>query len=904
MYKNPFPTFLKNTLLLFLFSIIFIKGFAQSQQIKGLIKDSISDKLLEGATIALYNLPDSSLLKQTRSLKTGFIFRNINPGKYLLRTSFVGYNKSNQILTVLATDTLLQIPAIKLSTAANEAMMQVVVVSSIPPVISRSDTTAYQAGAFKTRPDATVEDLLKKLPGVQVSKDGEVTVNGQKVDKFYIDGKEIPLNDARAITRNLSADMISSLETFDRRSDDSKFTGIRDTDDAKAINFKLKKIYRRSITGKAFAGFGLPKFYGVGGNGLFSDTSSKITFSANRNNSSDVVSTNPSSRYNSAGGLSSFTRINLNGNKEFSKDFNANGQYNYNNANVHNSREDERQTFLTDSSLLSKHTNNNFNNNTGQYLGGRLLYRPDSTTEITFNPRLNRSNNSNSSLDGQQVNVLKNSTNYLSSKSATGSNTGSNQSGIGADMYLRHRFYKKGETIRFHLFANLRSAIDSGNFIANTLGYDSTGKTIYRQALNQRYFQNSPSLNAGAGTGYTYPITPTLILDASYDYYHNKQQSNKTTYNYDSLSAKYDLLDTLTTNNFINTLETNKISIGLNQTGTTFRYQFGIAVQHINQQSNNLGGSQTSISQQANNYFPKAGFFYAITPQQQLNLNYNGNTVAPSIDQLRPLPDFSNPLIVRKGNLNLRPEFDHNMNINYRRFSADKLKSLLLSLTLNLAENKFTQSTLLLPGGVQQVTAVNVSGTYYSNFSINYNLPFSKGKKGNWRLGSNFNYNHTAGLTNGFANVQRAINYNPNTSINYSPVERLLIETDAQLWFSKTDNSFTKQAINQTNQRYNLGISYELPGGLLINTDIDTQITGAQGNLAGRTVSLWNANISKHIFAKKMGEIKLSAFDILNTNKGFSTRVSDNYIETSNTLVMSHLLFVSFIYHFKVPLAG
>ena len=893
----------KTFLLLCLLTAGSLATFAQEATVKGSVTDS-SGKVLEGATIALLSLPDSALVRQTRSIKNGFTLRRLSRGKYLVTATFVGFKKMIRPLVVSGNDTILQMAPFEMTVSAGADMMQVVVVSSIPPVISRSDTVAYQASAFKTRPDATVEELLKKLPGVQVSKDGEVTVNGQKVDKFYIDGKEIPLNDARAITRTLSADMISSLETFDRRSDDSKFTGVRDNDDAKAINFKLKKIYRSSITGKAFVGYGAPKYYGAGGNGLFSDSSTKAVLSVNRNNSSDVVSTNPSSRYNSAGGLSAFTRINLNGSKEFSAKLNVNGQYSLNNANVHNQRNDSRQTFLTDSSLLSTHANDSYNRNQGQYLGGRIFYKPDTTTEITFNPRVNWATSTNTSVDSQQVQVQKPSSIYLSSKSATITNTNSDNSGIGGDFYLRHRFHKKAETIRFHLVANQRWATDSGTFVANTLGYDSAQHIIYHQNLNQRYVQTSPAVNFGAGTGYTYPLTPSLILDATYDYFQNNQKSNKTTYNYDTLSGKYDRLDTLTTNRFANTLVTHKVSVGLNQTGTSFRYQMGLAVQHIDQQSNNLSGLQTSISQSAYNFFPRAGFFYAITPQQQLNFNYNGSTVVPSIDQLRPLPDFSNPLLIRKGNPDLKTEFDHNMNLNYRHFSVDKLRSLLVAVSVNLAQNKFTQSTILLPGGVQQLQSVNVDGTYYSNLSVNYNFPFDKGKKGNWRIGTNFSNNRNVGFINGSLNVQHACNINPNMSVNYSPIERLLIETDAQAWYNQTSNSFSGQQLNQFNQRYNIGFSYELPAGLLINTDIDMQITGPQGSLAGQVVNLWNANISKHIFPKKMGEIKLSAFDILNANKGFSSRLGDNFIETSNTLVMGHLLFVSFIYHFKVALAG
>jgi hypothetical protein len=875
--------------------------FAQvpAASVRSTVQDSASGAVLDGATVSLLRLPDSALVRETRSVKNGFIFRRLAPGSYAISASFVGYRKTAQSFTVAAVDTLLQLAAIKMPASAEHTMMEVIVRASIPPVVSKADTLVYQASAFKTRPNAPVEELLKKLPGVQVDKDGGVTVNGQKVDKFYIDGKEIPITDTRALTQSLTADMISGIEAFDRQSDDSRFSGVRDNDNAKALNFKVKKEFQQSLSGRAFAGYGQHDFYGVGGRAFYLAPDTKVQIGISRNNSNDLINALSNKPFVAGNGISSHTRANLMGATRLSQNIAANGGYNFNDDQTNNQRTENRQTFAGDSSLLLQHLSAGQSNNKAHSLNGKIQFELDSSTELTVSPRLSISRQKSGSMDAQQLQVQKTTITYLSSTATTNTNSVSDQWDAGAELNLRHRFHKKGETIRFRVQGLQHGQTSDKNFLSNTLSYDSAGSLINHSQLNQQSHQTAPVTNLGATIGYTYPIGRALVLDGSYDVGSRRQKSDKATYNYNTVTKQYDLPDSLTTNRFTSTLLTHRFGLGLNHSSKLLSYQAGLSLQYSDQQSRNFVGPGQDFSLYQLNWFPRAGFFYSINKQNQLNLQYNGNTQGATIDQLQPLPDFSNPLLVKKGNPDLHPEFDHSATLGYQHFSRSRLQSILLQFAFNVQQNKFTPATTILAGGVQQLQYVNTNGNYSGSFSAGYNFPFAGGRKGNCKLSSGVSYSHLVSYTNGQENIQTSFGWDPQLSVNYSPLDRLLLEAEAGLDFNHTAYTVGNRRLDQLNQRYELGLSYDLPAGLLITSDLLAQVTGAQGSLKGLTQNIWNASISKRIFPTKTAEIRASVFDILDSNKGFSQTVGENYISTSTNLVLSRSLYVSFIYYFK-----
>ena len=230
------------TALLIIFTLARIYCDAQSPplSIHGTVQDSVNKQVLEDATVSLVHLPDGTVLRQTRSRKKGFAFSGLSAGQYSLITSYLGYATDTTTLVLSRTDSTERKVRILLHHSV-KTMMEVVVRSVIPPAIIKNDTIAFNAAAYPTRPNATVEDLLRKLPGIDIDKNGNVTMQGQKVDKIYLDGKEFFLNDPRTATQNLPADIVDRIEAFDTQTDKSRLTGIKESTGTKSINIALKK---------------------------------------------------------------------------------------------------------------------------------------------------------------------------------------------------------------------------------------------------------------------------------------------------------------------------------------------------------------------------------------------------------------------------------------------------------------------------------------------------------------------------------------------------------------------------------------------------------------------------------------------------------------------------------------
>jgi len=869
--------------------------------VHGNVQDS-SGAVLEGATVNLLRLPDSALIKATRNVKNGFTLRRIARGSYVIGVTFVGYRRTFLRLDVPDGDSLLQLPVLKLPPSSDGSMLEVVVRASIPPVIAKSDTLIYAASAFKTRPNASVEELLKKLPGVTVDASGQVMVNGQKVEKFYIDGKEIPVSDAQALTRTLRSDMVQGIEAFDRQTDDSRFSGIKDHDGAKGLNIRVKKAYQHSLSGKLYAGYGEMGSYGAGGDAFYLGGDLKGQLSVDHANNNSLINGQPGRQFFMSPGVMTRTNVNAFGSWQTAPSKAANGGYYFNDSRGRNQGTENRQTFTGDSSLLLQHFTTGTNSGNSHNLMGSWRLAPDSMTELSFSPQANKNRQQSVAVDSQNIRIVRDSSSYLSGRTATSTVSSSDNWSYGGDLHFRHRFKKDGSAMHMNLQAREGNSTTDRSFLSSSSVYDPSGGLASETKLNQVSHQTAPESNLSGGLGYSHPIGHKFILDGNYTVNLHRQRSDKATYNYDSATGKYSLPDTLTTNSFKTHLLNQHFSVGINRNGLKFQFQAGLSLQSNRQKSHTISGHGQDVDLNQLNWAPRIGFFYNIDQRDQLNLQYSGSTNGASVDQLQPLPDLSNPLLIRKGNPDLHPEFNHYLSVGYQHYSQNRLQSLMVQLSSSLQQNKFTPNTTLQAGGVQVLQFVNSNGNYSSDLTINYNFPFAGGRKGNGRIGSAISLSHAKSLTNGASIVQENLGWRPEASVNYSPMDRLLVEARADLDLHRSQYTGGGQNLSQVNQHYTLGLSYELSSGWLVTSDLVSQITGPQAGLKGQSQELWNASIGRRILPKKTAEIRISAYDILSQNKGFSQSTGDNYISTSNNLVLSRTLYVSCVYYFKAPL--
>ncbi|HEY4060601.1 MAG TPA: outer membrane beta-barrel protein [Puia sp.] len=882
--------------------------------LQGTVQDSLSRQPLEDATVSLLHMPDARVLQRVRSRKSGFIFRALAPGDYLLTVSYLGYLTDSMTITLGKTDSTGRRVRILLGQSSKD-LMEVVVHATIPPAIVKNDTIAFNAGAFPTRPNATVEDLLRKLPGIDVDKNGNVTMQGQKVDKIYLDGKEFFLNDPRTATQNLPADIVDQIEAFDSQTEQARLTGIKETTGTKTLNIKLKKNRKKGYFGKVYAGTGtggaaasgngasgsghtdLTSSYSAGGTAT-SLGSQWLFGTGNINNMNNQFTGADNKNGPGGGGLQTLNnaQINYRTNKDSKLTVTLNAGLNGSHTTL--SQTTQRNTLLTDSSLLE----NRFSQSTStshSYHGNAFLeYNIDSFSLVNLRSTWSPQTSSGDEQDTVGITTQKTGASYLSNLGHTDNSNHSNGYTINNALNFRRRWRRPGRTLLASFTQSYTRQDQPSRLYSLVNSYDSTGGFLQHTLTDQSSGQISTGNSYGASLAYTEPLSPGHVLDFSYHLNRSANHSDRIAFDFDSLTGRYDIPDTLTTNHFINYTTVQRLSTGYNATEGKYRYQLGLSLQLSDLDDRNLTAA-TSISQHQVNWYPRASLLYTPQKGKSINLTYTASTTSPTIQQLQPLPDLTNPFLVRIGNPDLLQQLTHNLNASYTSFNPHNFRNIQVALQGDYAEHTITPSTTVLSGGIQQIQYVNVDGVYHLSSHITYGFPLGDQKKGNSSINVHLRYGRDISLVNGIRDVTSGIGWGSGLKLNYHPAEKLFVEGTANVDYTSSLYSiYPTQNTMTWLQNYGVDASYELPGALTIASNYNLQITGSQGSLPAREVALWNASIYKDILRNRSGQIRLSAFGLLNTASNYSQTIGLNYVESRQVNMPGRIFLLSFIYRF------
>ena len=299
------------------------------------------------------------------------------------------------------------------------------------------------------------------------------------------------------------------------------------------------------------------------------------------------------------------------------------------------------------------------------------------------------------------------------------------------------------------------------------------------------------------------------------------------------------------------------------------------------------------------NWYPRASLFYAPSKGSSVKLTYTASTTSPTIQQLQPLPDLTNPFLVRIGNPDLLQQLTHTLNAAYTSFNSHTFHNLQLSLQGDLAQHEITPATTALPGGIQQQQYVNVDGVWHLSSNLTYGLPLGDQRKGNSSIALRGHYGRDVSIVNGSQNRTTGLGWGSTLKLNFHPTDKIFVEGAGSIDQATALYSiYANQNTNTWVQNYTVDASYELPGALTIASNYTIQINGSQGTLPGKKVSLWNASIYKDFFRDRSAQIRFSAFGILNTPSNFTQTVGLNYVQTQQTNIPGRILLLSFIYRF------
>jgi hypothetical protein len=924
--------------------VLLIGGAAQAQSVKGKLLDLVDNKPLRGATLELRSVKDSTTRFGAVSDSSGqFRFNNLPLDSFSLHVSYIGYENYKQFAAINDS-----IPDADLGTLfipkKTTEIGGVTVTAKTPPAQQKGDTTQYNASQFKVNPDATTEDLIKKMPGITVEKDGTVTAQGETVRKVTIDGREFFGDDATTALRNLPSDVVDKIQVFDRLSDQAQFTGVDDGNSQRAINIVTKSGIRNGQFGRIYAGAGTDERYSAGGNVSFFKENRRISIVGNFNNinqqnfaSQDLLGVTSSGGGNRGGGgnprgggggnprggggfggfggsenfsvgqqagISKTNAIGINFSDKWGKKADVQASYFFNNSNNGNERILKSETifggktqFVNQNSLSeSKNSNHRFNM--------RLEYRFDSSNSLIISPNLSFQDNNSFSTSMSRT-LIGSDTANTSDNTTRSSRNGYN---LRNNILYRHSFPKRGRTFSINLNTSLNKNDGESFVISRYRFFDQFG--VPSDSLQDQYTLNPTNgYSLSSNINYTEPLGQKSQLQINYSPSYSKNKADQQTFMFDQTGGKYSDFDTTLSNKFDNTTTTHN-------GGVTYRFtpnrddQFsvGVNLQHSKLESERTFPTPTQVNQTFTNVLPNLQWRKKISARSSIRFFYRANTNFPSVTQLQDVVNLSNPLRISSGNPDLKQSYTHFLSGRYTFTNTQKGQSFFANIFVQTAQDYISSATfspetdstiqqgIVLKANTQLVKPVNLDGYKSFRSFFTYSMPV-KFIKSNINLNTGFNYSRLPGLINDVATITNNYIYNAGVVVASNVSEYIDFNVSYNINFNNAKSSVQEETNKFINQNANLQVNLLSKSGWFLMNDISNQRYTGDG--INQNFTLWNAGVGKKFLKNKVGELKLTVFDLLKQNQSVSRVVEANYVEDSQSRVLQQYFMLTFTYSLK-----
>lgn len=898
--------------------------------VRGSLVDTADNESMANATISIISSVDSSLISNTTAdAKGSFIIKDIEAGSYQLIVSFQGYETIQKKFSVTSKISRIDLGTIimkKASQMLNEVIIQ------RPPITVKGDTVQFSADAFKTVPNATTEDLLKKLPGVEVDKDGNVTAQGEAIQKIYVDGKEFFGTDPKMATKNIPADMVASVQVYDDMSDQAKFTKIDDGSRAKTINIKLKKKTHQGYFGKGTIAHGNDNLY-LGKlmlNRFYNDR--RISFLGSSNNvnqqgfsSRDIIRGMGGYGGGNAGnGINTSTSAGINYTDEIGK-IEVQGSYMYGATNKRTIQSSTRQTLFPedsvrhsrDSSTFANDQRSSYNRDRNQNFNLRLEYNIDSMNSLLFTSNITLQNSDDNYNDS---NFTKISLADLEYPGLSGVSRNVNQrKGVSLNNQLlyRRRFFTPGRTFTIGFRNSTNNSEGSGKTFSPLTFYNPSGGI---DSVRQKDFlssQTTKSSNYVVSSSYTEPVGKNKIVELNYAYTNNFSTSDRTAFGYNNDTKLYDSINAQQTNYFKNKFIAHRIGLNFKYSKKEeFYFQAGGSMQASTIDNNSIRGiysvmgkdSIIHTKQSYINFFPTANFRYNFNKHNNIRLGYHGRTNQPNVRQLQDVRDETNSLRTTIGNPGLKQEFSNRVNLSYKAYNPITFRYINMNVSYNQTSNKIVNSIdfdTTRGKGVQLIKPVNLNGAYDASYHLSIGIPLQKGQKGSSiNMGNRMRFGRDVSQLYGKNNFTNNFSISQSLALNLDIKEKLNMQFRGRFSYNSVKYSVRQSINNNLNskyfsQDYSTDINYYILKSLILSTDFNYSIQSGLADGYNLHIPLWNAAIAWQLFEKKNGELRFSVRDILNQNNNIDRNIGENYISDSRTVILQRYFLLSFTFNFN-----
>ena len=915
-----------------------IMGQVQTPQAKPLYAASVQLYIVNG-------LKDSLIKSFSTDSNGRFKCFGLSPISYKLIITHPQYESINRSV-VLSQEQPMQRLSIQMINKVQDIKGAGVVLKR-DAVTQKNDTVEYNASQFKVTKDATVENLITKMPGIS-NENGVLKAQGEEVKKVTVDGQDFFGQDASAAVKNLPAEVVDKVQVYDRLSDQAQFTGINDGNSTKTLNIVTKSGKNNGQFGKLYGGYGTDDRYASGGNFNVFRGKQRLSVIGMSNNinqqnfsSQDIIGLtgnagggmggmgggrgpggsgggswgggnwgggNQNFSVNQQGGINQTHGLGFNYSTFGGKKYKLTASYFYNQV------DNNTASFLDRTYFLSASRNQYYNQaDTGNSrsinhkISMRWEYNLDTNNSIIFTPNINLQKSNNNSLFLGQTNSQETALINLSKSLNSSDGSGYN---ISQNTLLRHKFKKAGQTISLNLSTtntkNLSNALLNAN---NQYFLPDTSADVFKQNTDR----NSTTFNFSPNLSYTQQLSKLSAIEVNYNPSFNRNYSDKQTAKSDT-NNQFTLTDSLLSNTFNNNSSTQKAGATYRFNKPKFGFNLGANVQSVNLKGEQVFPKQYGIDQVFNNVLPNAQLTFTPNKNLFLRIHYRSSTDLPSITQLQNVLNNSNPLLLSTGNAALEQSFTNMLHLRFSKSNPAKSRNVFMYGNITLTNQYIGNSSQIalkdtvinqvsVKKGAQLSMPVNLNGYESYRLYYSYGLPIKFIKSTlNMNLGQNYsktpslingqvnssnNYGANAGITIA-SNISEWIDYSVNYTANYNSVKNTLQ--------SQLDNRYWIQNLNAK-------INWIVKKKIVLNVDVTNSAYKGLGSAFNQSIWLLNGGVGYKFLKDNRGELKCSVFDALKQNTSIARTVSDTYIEDKHTKILTRFYMLTFTYsirHFKL----
>jgi hypothetical protein len=926
------------SLFFLLISLFSLAAAGQGFTIKGKMIDGDSSRALSRGSISV--APATDTTKRTLHVADSagtFAIGGLTAGDYFLVFTFTGYDKAERKVALTEDTDLGDMPMFR---SQASTLSGVTFVGKAPPARQKGDTTELNASAFKVNPDATLEDLIKKAPGITV-ENGQVTAQGEQVRKVTIDGRQFFGDDATAALKNLPAEIVDKIQVFDRLSDQAQQTGVDDGNSVKSINIVTKANMRNGQFGRLYAGYGTDERYAAGGNVNIFTGNKRINViglfnNVNQQNFSGEDLLGVSGAANSGGrggggrggggrpggyggggnsfqigpqpGIAKTNAIGINfSDLWLDKKMEVSGSYFFNNSETKAQTVTSRELFLTgDTSQFYKEESNSAIKNNNHRLNLRLEYKMDSNNTLIIAPAfsyqdnnsLSRVSGANTSASGEFINQTENV--------RVSQNQGYN---FRNELTYRHSFAKRGRAFSVSLSTNFNDR-DGETKLDAASAYIKTGTyaiDTVRQITNNvtNGYSISPSVT------WMEPLGKNGQLQFNYNPSWNKNNTDQENYIYDKVKGEYSIFDTTLSNVFENITTTHRAGVNYRLGDRENQFVVGINYQSTNLNSEQLFPLAGTVNKTFNNWLPSLQWRKNFDKQSNLRIFYRTSINTPSVNQLQNVINNSNPLFITTGNPFLDNSYTHFLASRYSKTNTTKGTSFFAGVYLQAASDYVTNATYIasqdsaltkditLRKGSQLSKPINLDGYQSLRSFVTWGMMI-KPIKMNLNLNAGFNYGKTPGQVNYVNSFTNSYTYTLGVTLASNISEYIDFNVSYSANFNDVRNTLQPQ-VNNKYYYHAAGAKINLltKNGWFLLNDVNNQMYTGLADGFNQSFWLWNASVGKKFLKNQRGELKVTVFDLLKQNQSISRNVGDSYIEDVQTDVLQQYFMLTFTYSLR-----